>query len=110
MPKRDPAYLAFIRGLPCCAPGATRAPRYLSAGDMLMRHLHCDGPVEAHHRTGSGLALKAPDRESMPLCRLHHRAFHDNRGVFFGWDKPRRKEWQRTMVEHYQALHRESET
>lgn len=105
MSKKDPAYLSFIRSLPCCAPDAKRGFPWVRDTAS-----HCKGAIEAHHQTGSGLALKAPDRWSMPLCQRHHRAFHDARGVFSHWDKARRKEWQKQMVDHYQALHRESES
>lgn len=63
----------------------------------------CQGPIEAHHPTGSGLALKAPDRDAIPLCRKHHRELHDGRGTFLGWDKARLKAWQTRTSRKYRA-------
>jgi hypothetical protein len=65
----------------------------------------CDGPVVAHHRTGAGLALKAPDRETMPLCHEHHMQRHDLRGTFEKCTKAEIKQWEADMVANYQALY-----
>jgi hypothetical protein len=59
---RSEAYLAWVRSLPCAFCGM--------------------GPSDAHHVIGlgwglSGMGLKAPCSFSMPLCRCHHRAVHD---------------------------------
>ncbi len=83
---RDPRHLAHIRTQSCCA-GMLLTP--------------CYGPVEAHHRTGAGLALKADDHEVMPLCLQHHREFHGACGAFRDWTKAQRKEWQENMVQLY---------
>ncbi len=85
---KDPKRLKWIRSLPCIFDSPT-----------------CDGPVEAHHRTGAGLALKAPDDETMPLCSLHHKQRHDSTGAFFKLTKAERKTWEREMVAKYQALY-----
>lgn len=85
---KDPKYLRWIRARPCIFEGAA-----------------CDGPVEAHHATGAGLARKAPDRHTMPLCSAHHRQRHDHTGVFFKLTKAERKEWEAEMVATYQALY-----
>ncbi len=63
---KDPAYLAWIRTLPCAVAGPD-----------------CHGPVEAAHvrysdaavgRVNAGLQVKPSDRPwSLPLCRRHHR-------------------------------------
>lgn len=79
----DPKHLAAIRRYPCCV--------------CFSRH-----NVEAHHSTvGRGLSQKTSDHETIPLCRVHHREFHDAKGFFDGWDKAERKDWQRTMVNSY---------
>lgn len=61
-PRRDPAYLAWIRTLPCVICFAWKLPsrRY-------------DGKVEAAHVGERGLGQKCPDQEALPLCILHHR-------------------------------------
>lgn len=90
--KRDdaePDRLAFIRTLPCCAPG-------------------CDGtcgPVEAHHHCllGAGVGRKAPDSAAMPLGRDHHRALHERRGPFAGMTREQLRAWQDEQI----AIHRE---
>lgn len=75
----DRVHLARVRRLPCCACQAT-------------------SDIQAHHMTGSGLALKADDHQAMPLCRECHRQFHDGRGVFASWSKAQRKDWQESCV------------
>ena len=88
---KDPAHLAKLRTMHCAGDwlGACGAPDF------------CSGPIEAHHRTGAGLALKASDHEAFPLCQKHHRDFHDSKGVFRSWTKQEKKEWQAKMVERY---------
>jgi hypothetical protein len=54
---RDPAYLAFIRSLPCSV-----CPR--------------DRTIEAAHVGHRGLSQKSSDRETVPLCSLHHKEQH----------------------------------
>jgi len=65
--KRDRAYLAWIRRLPCIA-------GLVEGG--------CDGPVQAAHlrmagggRRNPGLGAKPDDRFATPLCERHH--LHD---------------------------------
>lgn len=85
----EPARLAWLRTLVCCAPG-------------------CDGtcgPVEAHHHClyGAGMARKAPDAKAMPLGRDHHRALHERRGPFAGMSRDDLRAWQDEQVAIYQA-------
>lgn len=58
-PERDPAYLALVRDLNCAC---------------------CGGwPVEVHHPiSGRYSQRKAPDRDAIPLCRIHHQMRHDH--------------------------------
>ena len=83
---RDDAYLAWLRTLPCAC---------------------CDAPPpsHAHHSTGAGLALKAPDREAMPLKPEHHHDLHALAGSFKGWTRERLREWQAEQVQRFQALY-----
>jgi hypothetical protein len=58
----DPAYLAWVRSLPCAVPGCRSAP-----------------PQHAHHvrvATGGGTGMKPPDRWATPLCGEHHAEGH----------------------------------
>ena len=59
MPKpiRDPEFLEFIRSLPCCVCFRTRT-------------------VETAHVGRRGMGQKSSDRETIPLCSLHHREQH----------------------------------
>lgn len=81
----DPEYLAFIRELPCCAPSVAEC--------------QSPAPQHPHHSTGAGMGLKAKDRETMPLCWRHHRAFHEGKGPFDGWSRDERRLWQEQQVE-----------
>lgn len=96
-PKRSPseggdeAYLAFVRALPCCAP--TVAPCLSPA------------PQHPHHKTGAGMAMKARDDETMPLCWVHHRDFHLGQGPFLYWTRDNRDMWQEEMVDRVRRAH-----
>jgi len=61
---RSPAYLAWVRTLPCCVCGAS--------------------PCDAHHMVGmhgvGGMGLKAEDSMAMPLCRACHMELHREPG------------------------------
>lgn len=57
-PYDDPAYLRWIRTLPCSVE-------------------HCRARrSEAHHAGTRGLGQTAPDRTAIPLCPEHHFAYH----------------------------------
>lgn len=84
----DKAHLAFVRTLPCCAPGCWRT-----------------GPSDPNHATeGRGLGQKADDRKTVPNCRRCHRAFHDGTGAFTGMTKEERRAWHAAEVEKVMAL------
>lgn len=82
----DEVYLDWIRSLPCCVCGVRTSSH-------------------AHHSTGAGMALKAPDREAMPLCPRCHRDFHDGKGFSDGWRREQRALWQELQVERCQRLY-----
>lgn len=63
--RPDTAYLAFVRGHPCCSCKATRH-------------------IDAHHTGKRGIGQKAPDATAVPLCRDCHRYYHDH-GAFPGY-------------------------
>ena len=87
------AELKRIRELPCALAESTeRGAGWTDA---------CAGPTDAHHRTGAGLALKANDRETFPLCHKHHMDFHSGRGIFRDWKRETRKTWQQAMIDRY---------
>jgi hypothetical protein len=89
-PGSDPAYLAEVRKLPCCAP----------RGILLRQAMHdCDGPIHAHHA-----GPKTNDRTAVALCWKHHQAWHDANGVFKGWRKPERREWADAAIDDTRRL------
>lgn len=74
--KPNPAYLADVRSLPCCACG-----------------IH--GRTEAHHckdrppfdeiglyKRLPGMGQKSADEDAIPLCDGCHRMFHERRSEF----------------------------
>jgi hypothetical protein len=94
-PGDDPAYLRFIRSLPCELFPCLADP--------------CQGRVEAHHAGDHGYAQRAPDRTAIPLCARHHRestiAAHvmgKNFWPFHGLD---RDSIIRELNERYDQLH-----
>lgn len=81
MAGEDPAYCAWIRSLPCSV-------------------FPCRNHSEPHHSTAvhKGMGQRAHDRDSMPLCRIHHHEFHAATGWCAGWSKDDRRRWQRGLV------------
>lgn len=75
MANEDPAYLEWIRSLPCASPDEP-----------------CLHKSEAHHKTGAGMGLRSPDWTAIPLCRVHHAAFHECRPPF-DWTHIKRQLW-----------------
>lgn len=94
---RDPAYLAIVRKLRCCA-------RDLGTP--------CRGRIDAHHprHLARGAGLKAPDDCAIPLCRWHHVfELHANAGAFKRWSKQQLRGWQDIRVREARqvvAIHR----
>ena len=64
---KDPAYLKWIRTLPCVC---CRWPIFWETLHVQPRE---SGRIEAAHVGGRGLSQKCNDRETIPLCRWHHR-------------------------------------
>ena len=66
IPKKDSAYLDYIRSLPCANPACDQST-----------------PTQAHHPRGhiygTGTSLKAPDVLAMPLCEKCHTGYHTAR-------------------------------
>ena len=77
--RRDSAYKAFVRTLPCIVCGATPVDP---------SHVAC-GPNE------KGTALKVDDRQCVPHCRPCHEAWEEKRGRFRGKSKQWR--WERAI-------------
>lgn len=77
--RDDPDYLAFVRSLRCCAYALSE----------------CDGGLSDPHHAGRrpGMGLKCHDRETIPMCRLHHQAIERDHAPFKGWTKAQRLAW-----------------
>lgn len=75
----DLKYASWIRRQPCAMCGRP-------------------GPCQVHHRTGSGMGLRAKDRDSMPLCAKCHGELHSLSGRFKDFDRERLREWQKAQV------------
>ncbi len=59
-------YLAFIRKQPCCVCGSRRG-------------------IEAAHTGPHALSRKSPDRDAIPLCRVHHQGGNDSLHALGPW-------------------------
>lgn len=84
-PGSDPAYLAKVRKLPCCA------PRISLVGPEALMH---EGDVVAHHA-----GRKTNDSTAVALCWKHHGQWHDLNGVFKGWNKEQRRYWASAAID-----------
>jgi hypothetical protein len=101
--RKDEAFKAFVRLLPCCAPITT----IVRDGDVLRFH---DGrcghrPCDPHHKHGDGKGIKTHDRTCIPLCRYHHRDAEDRRGAFCDFTKQQMRDWHDKESERVQALY-----
>jgi hypothetical protein len=79
----SPAYLAWVRLLPCCAPGAPRGCRYVR---------------QAHHTGRKGLSTRTEDAHAVPLCVQHHAEWDAGCGAFAGLDHGGRRRWEDEQV------------
>ena len=62
-PGADPKYIAWIKNQPCCVPGCNN---------------YCGQVVPAHMRIlgRGGTGIKPPDRDALPMGKLHHDKSH----------------------------------
>ncbi len=65
---RDPAYLEWIRTLPCVC---CIFPWKMYESGVAYSNVQ-KSASEAAHTGERGLSQKAPDREAIPLCKWHH--------------------------------------
>ena len=88
------AYLAEVRGLPCCVPGTVE-----NAGP-------CQGGIQAcHEDDGGGAGLKCGFKGCIPMCWWHHIVcWTAHLGPFFKWSKAKRREWAMARAEATRAL------
>lgn len=62
--------------------------------------------VEADHAGDRGYSQKSHDRETIPLCRKHHRDRTESDGYFRGWSKARKREWRHERIAEWQEKYR----
>lgn len=74
---RDVDFMLRVKTLPCLA-------RDLS---------ECSGPTEADHAGRRPMGRKCSDRETVPLCSLHHRQRTDFSGPFKSWNGLQMRAW-----------------
>jgi hypothetical protein len=100
--RKDEAFKAFVRLLPCCAPVAF-FDRYTYECLGVAR---CnERPCDPHHKHGDGKGIKTHDRTCVPLCRRHHDDAEAKRGPFKGWTKQQTRDWHDKESERVQALY-----
>lgn len=85
MAGEDPAFVRFVRTLPCAVCGAHG--------------------VEAHHAGTRGLGQRAHDSTCVPLCRQHHAAWHDAGPPFRGMSKDERQGWNEAAIAAARRAH-----
>jgi hypothetical protein len=62
------------------------------------------GRIEADHAGRRPLGRKCNDRETQPLCSLHHRQRTDWSGPFRDWSKEEMSAWLREGIVETQRL------
>ncbi len=95
--RRDDAFKAFVRTLPCCSPG-------------FMPGSYCGArPCDPHHKHGDGKGIKTHDRTCIPLCRYHHGDAEDRRGAFRDFTKQEMRDWHDKESARVVALYEKEE-
>jgi hypothetical protein len=87
----DPAYLAWVRTLPCIA------------NDGTYKFMYCDQVIHAHHAIHRSQGGK--DDVAVPLCLFHHAEWHAHRGIFSGLSKLQRFAWAQQAIASTQRLY-----
>ena len=83
-PGSDPAYLAWVRTLPCYV-----ASTWQEVG-------RCFPPVHAHHAIHRSQGGK--DDVAVPLCQAHHDLWHRHNGPFRGLSRLERFAWAQQAI------------
>lgn len=87
MSDEDRDYTAWLHGEPCAALAS------------LPGHQVCSGPIQAAHlRDHTGLGLKAPADQQIPLCRSVHEDYDRHIGRFRDWPMETMKAWFREQL------------
>lgn len=85
----DKAYTAWVHTQPCVG-------LYADPGH------ECDGPIEQSHGRNldgmTGLGRKAPDRDSVAMCRSLHVEWEQRAGWFYDWPREMRRVWMQKRI------------
>jgi hypothetical protein len=87
----DPAYMAFVRTLPCAVAAESMGPGFIL----------CEGRMHAHHAVNRARGGK--DDTCIPLCDRHHSQWHGATGVFRFLGKLQRFAWSMKQIAATQA-------
>lgn len=90
-PGSDLAYLVWLHTQPCI---------------LALSH-RCERGIQASHlRRNTGLGLKEPDRNAIPMCAGIHEQWEQHRGIFAGWTKLERFAWFTRAIAETQATYK----
>ena len=82
MAGEDREYIQFVRGMKC----------------RMWLHDLCSRGIHAHHAGERGLGQRAHDHTAIPMCPIHHTAWHDCQIPFRGWPKEERRAWAARQI------------
>lgn len=100
----DPAYLNWIRSLPCAYCLALGPSEAHHSTVHPSRCEPCSGTQRGRHEAGKrGKGTKSHDHYAIPLCLKHHRDFHDSARDFRTWNKAQKRLWQEAMVHEFHS-------
>ena len=85
---RDQQYLNWLKTMPCAVPGCDKFPSEYES-------------IIPCHPKGGGVALKASDREALPMCNTHHQEEHQH-GFDTFWKRYDRPTLVRTHLAIYE--------
>jgi hypothetical protein len=85
----DRPYIAWLHTQPCVLTGLLS---------------NWSGGIQASHiRRQTGLGLKPPDRQALPMLRSVHEDWEQRKGFFRGWDDQRRWAWAEPLIAEHVA-------
>src|SRR3972149_5908228 len=103
----NPAFVAFVRTLPCILRGVAYQSK---RGDALIIE-DCRGRTEANHAGDRPKGRKADDDSCLPMCSgVHHPAWTDSTGFFATWrmSLEERHAWRGEQIERVRKAFNEN--
>jgi hypothetical protein len=90
----DPAFVAWLHTQPCVA------------REIWHSHI-CRGRIEQSHlRSMTGMGIKEPDKQSVPMCGSLHRQWEQHTCRFSGWSKLDRFAWMVARIAEVHAAYK----